>query len=54
MIDPLGNNYLFILLLISGFILANIPSWIIKDQNKSAMEVSDSKSIFAFSTFQKK
>lgn len=54
MIDPMGNNYLFILLLIAGFILANIPSWIIKDQNKSEMEVSETKSVFAFSIFQKK
>jgi len=53
-IDPLGNNYLFILLLISGFILANIPAWIIKAQNKSIMAVSEPKSIFAFSIFQKK
>lgn len=52
--DTLGNNYLFVLLLILGFILANIPVWIIKAQKKNVIAVGESKSFFAFSIFQKK
>jgi len=53
-IDTLGNNYLFMLLLILGFMLANIPAWIIKAQNKRVIAVGESKSFFALSIFQKK
>lgn len=57
LIDELGNNLLFILLLVLGFILAGIPANIVKLQNRN-IETEDeekvSKSIFAFSIFSKK
>ncbi|HEX7585832.1 MAG TPA: MraY family glycosyltransferase [Prolixibacteraceae bacterium] len=53
LIDTLGNNNLFILLFISGFILAGIPAWILKFQNKTVQE-RENKSIYALSIFLKK
>jgi len=53
-IDVIGNNYMFFLLLIAGFIVANIPSWILKIQDKTIPQVQENKSIFAFSIFVKK
>lgn len=54
LIDTLGNNNLFFLLIVSGFILASIPFWILKYQNKKSVEERENKSIFAFSVFLKK
>lgn len=54
LIDVLGNNILFFLLLTIGFILASIPYWILKYQNKNSEVEKESKSIFAFSIFMKK
>lgn len=39
LIDTLGNNLLFFLLLVLGFIFAEIPSWILKVQNKNEQPV---------------
>ncbi len=55
LIDQLGNNLLFILLLVIGFVLAGIPANILKWQKKNVMtDDKESKSIFAFSIFSKK
>lgn len=54
MIDTLGGNYLFMLLLISGFILANVPAWILSNQGQSETKGNEPQSILAFSIFQKK
>ena len=54
LIDTIGNNNLFFLLLISGFILAAIPYWILKFKSRRSAEQSENKSIFAFFTFLKK
>lgn len=58
LIDQLGNNLLFILLLVLGFILAGIPANILKWQTRNIVteeeEEKESKSIFAFSIFSKK
>ena len=54
-IDSIGNNLMFILLLISGFILASIPAWILKwNGNNIPVEANENKSIFALSIFTKK
>lgn len=54
LIDTLGNNSLFFLLLVSGFILANIPSWILWVQGKTSTQQQQNKSIYALSIFQRK
>lgn len=54
LIEEVGNNLLFIILLISGFILASIPAHILKWQNVNASIKEAGKSIFAFSIFTKK
>lgn len=54
LIDVLGNNTLFFLLIASGFILAGIPSWILKYKNKYSEMKQENKSIYALSLFQKK
>ena len=54
LIDTLEENSLFFLLLVSGFILAGIPSWILKFQSKNYTQQQESKSIYALSIFQKK
>ncbi|MDP2336660.1 MAG: MraY family glycosyltransferase [Bacteroidota bacterium] len=54
LINVIGNNTLFFLLLVSGFILAGIPSWILKFQNKYSEMKQENKSIYAFLLFQKK
>jgi UDP-GlcNAc:undecaprenyl-phosphate GlcNAc-1-phosphate transferase len=54
-IDEIGNNLLFILLLVLGFILASIPTYILKWQSRNvAIEGNENKSIFALSIFAKK
>lgn len=45
LIDVLGNNYLFFILLVLGFILAGIPTLILKKQNKNAEKKPHHKSI---------
>ena len=50
LIDELGNNLLFFILLTMGFILACIPHYILKWNNNN----QEQKSIFAFSIFLKK
>lgn len=54
LIDTLGNNILFFLLLGSGFLLAGIPAWILRYNSKNSVEIPQNKSIFAFSVFMKK
>jgi len=54
LIDTLGNNNLFFLLLGSGFIIAGIPAWILKFQNKKILPERENKSIYALSIFSKK
>jgi len=54
LIDTIGNSNLFFLLIVSGFILASIPAWILKYQIRNSSEKLEKKSIFAFSVFQKK
>lgn len=55
LIEEIGNNLLFILLLVLGFVLAGIPANILKWQKKNVTtEEKESKSIFAFSIFSKK
>lgn len=57
LIGELGNNLLFILLLVLGFVLASIPANIMKWQSRNDVaeeEKKESKSIFAFSIFSKK
>ncbi|MGE5426636.1 MAG: glycosyltransferase family 4 protein [Methylococcaceae bacterium] len=49
-IDELGNNTLFFLLLITGYLLAGIPAYLVKVNNPS----KENKSVFAFSIFLKK
>lgn len=50
LIDELGNNNLFFLILIAGFVLASIPYYLVK-RNTSSRE---NKTIFALSIFQRK
>lgn len=50
LIDPLGNNLLFFLLLFVGYLLAGIPSYLVR-LNKSGNE---NKTVFALSIFLKK
>ena len=54
LIDQIGNNLLFILLLFSGFLLAGIPSYILKWQNINSTIKGEDKSIFALSISIKK
>jgi UDP-N-acetylmuramyl pentapeptide phosphotransferase/UDP-N-acetylglucosamine-1-phosphate transferase len=54
LIEQVGNNVLFIILLISGFILASIPAYILKSQNINNPIKKEDKSIFALSIFTKK
>lgn len=54
LIEQLGNNLLFILLLITGFLLASIPANILKWQNTVNTSGKEDKSIFALSIFMKK
>ncbi|HZL08712.1 MAG TPA: MraY family glycosyltransferase [Prolixibacteraceae bacterium] len=54
LIGTIGNNNLFFLLIISGFILAGIPSWILRYQKKYSLVTGEPKSVFAFSIFMKK
>ncbi|HAH22229.1 MAG TPA: undecaprenyl-phosphate alpha-N-acetylglucosaminyl 1-phosphate transferase [Prolixibacteraceae bacterium] len=55
LIDQLGNNLLFILILVTGFLLAGIPALILKWLNFSkSSEGQKDKSIFALSVFTKK
>ena len=54
-IEEIGNNLLFMLLLVLGFILASIPAYMLKWQGKNApVEEKENKSIFALSIFTKK
>lgn len=39
LIDFLGNNLLFLLLLVFGFILAEVPTWILKVKNKKEQDI---------------
>jgi positive regulator of sigma E activity len=50
LIDELGNNNLFFLILISGFVLASIPYYMVRKKETSRKN----KTIFALSIFQKK
>lgn len=50
LIDELGNNMLFFLLLITGYILAGIPAYLLQFKNTS----EERKTIFALSIFLKK
>ncbi|MBL7972100.1 MAG: undecaprenyl/decaprenyl-phosphate alpha-N-acetylglucosaminyl 1-phosphate transferase [Prolixibacteraceae bacterium] len=52
--ESLGNNLLFVLLLILGFTLAGIPSFLVKYQGKGIEKAERPKSIFAFFLFHKK
>lgn len=54
LIDIIGNEILFVLLLITGFILGNIPSWILSIQSKRPSNSNISKSIYAFTVLTKK
>lgn len=54
-IDIIGNNLLFILLLVTGFLLASIPALILKWQSvNEPINEHENKSIFALSIFTKK
>lgn len=52
LIDVLGNANLFLLLVLLGFALANVPAFILKFQDTKSVE--ESKSVFAFTIFTKK
>ncbi len=55
LINVIGNNFLFLLLLVLGFLIAGIPAKILKWQGKNvAVEENENKSIFAISIFAKK
>jgi UDP-N-acetylmuramyl pentapeptide phosphotransferase/UDP-N-acetylglucosamine-1-phosphate transferase len=51
-IDQIGNNLMLAVLLVLGFLLAGIPSWILKLRKKE--EKKENRSIFALSIFHKK
>ncbi|HAH22511.1 MAG TPA: undecaprenyl/decaprenyl-phosphate alpha-N-acetylglucosaminyl 1-phosphate transferase [Prolixibacteraceae bacterium] len=53
-IDQIGSNLLFCILLISGFTLASIPAYILKWQDINTSIKKEDKSIFALSIFTKK
>lgn len=55
LIEEIGNNLLFFILLIMGFTLANVPSLIVKWKLKDTIdpEERERKSIFAFTLFAK-
>jgi hypothetical protein len=54
-IDQLGNNLMFFLLLFIGFLLASIPSTIIRWQESDVSKnKNEKKSIFAFAAFLKR
>ncbi|HEY3369636.1 MAG TPA: MraY family glycosyltransferase [Prolixibacteraceae bacterium] len=53
LIDRIGNNLLFFLLLGSGFLLASIPFYILKWQNQNK-KIETKKSMFALTIFSKK
>ena len=54
LIDEIGNNLLFCILLITGFILASIPAYILKWQKINNTTEEKDKSIFALSIFIKR
>lgn len=54
LIDQMGNNLLFILILVTGFLLAGIPANILKWQSNIDTLKEEDKSIFALSIFTKK
>lgn len=54
LIEEVGNNLLFILILVSGFFLASIPTYILKWQNLHKKMGQEKKSIIALSIFFKK
>lgn len=54
LIDKIGNNYLFFLLLILGFILASIPVIMNRLSSNQTDDIKTSNSVFAFYTFFKK
>ncbi len=54
LIEPLGNNILFFLLLFSGFILADIPVWILRFRERNSSSVTEIKSIFELISSNKK
>ena len=53
LIEELGNNTLFFLILLTGFLLASIPSYLLKWVGNTS-EVKSSKSIIGLSMFLKK
>ena len=54
LVDILESSTLFFLLLITGFLLANVPSWILKFLKRDQEVVKESKSILAYTIFLKK
>lgn len=55
LINVFGNNFLFILILILGFLLASIPALMLKWQSSNELiEAKKNESIFALSIFTKK
>ena len=54
LIDVIGNGYLFLLLVLTGFAFANIPALLLKIQKQNTVEVPEGKSAFALFIFLKK
>ncbi len=48
LIDQIGNSYLFLLLLIFGFLLANVPSMILRFQNNEKQVTRENRLIYPF------
>jgi len=53
-IDRLGNNILFLLLLFTGFLLANIPVWILRLKDNNSLISRENKTISDLLTPKKK
>ncbi len=54
LIEPLGNNILFLLLLFTGFILADVPVWILRFRERDSSSVTEFKSVFELISSKKK
>lgn len=52
--ESLGNNHLFVLLVVLGFLLAGIPSFLLRFQNRSMEKADRPNSILAFFLFHKR
>jgi UDP-N-acetylmuramyl pentapeptide phosphotransferase/UDP-N-acetylglucosamine-1-phosphate transferase len=54
LVNTFGNNHMFFVLLVLGFILAGIPSWILKVQNKNSGTKPENRPIIQYLPFSTK